>query len=278
MDTILHELTHNIHGEHDERFYALFEEIKGDWRMLSARGYKGEGFFSQGQRLGSGHAFYRPRGLLGGFERRRVRDAVERREHGVVVGLNGGRLGGESGEEEELAAGVGGRRLGGTDLVRELTTRELTAIAAEQRANDQRRCGAKYLKNDMKRERDKAARESTRTMAKDLPVIDDLGNYELDDEVTLLSVPPRPSSSSTGSSWNAGDRLGEDWHCRQCTFRNPPLFLSCQICQAERGIHGDDADLIDLTSEYQVSWDCGICTFRNENVLDGKCIVCGTAA
>jgi len=251
--------------------------------MLSARGYKGEGFFSQGHRLGSGHVFYRPRGLLGEFERRRVRDAVERRERGVVVGLNGlngGRLLGvdQSGEMDELTAGVGGRRLGGTDLVRELTARELAAIAAEQRANDQRRCGAKYLKNDMKKERDKAARESTRTMAKDLPVIHDLGNYELEDQVTLLSVPTRPSLSSTDSSWNEGYRLGEDWHCRQCTFRNPPLFLSCQMCQAERGIHGDEGDLIDLTSEYQVSWDCGTCTFRNENVLDGKCIVCGTAA
>lgn len=265
MDTMLHELCHNVHLDHDKHFYALLEELKGEWRLLTSKGYKGEGFFSQGQRLGSGHAWYKPQTALGGIERRRVKDALERRERGIVVGPNGRRL--DDGSE---TGGIdGGKRLGGTEVIADLTPRELAAIAAEQRALDQKRCGAKQLGKDMKRERDRAARESIRTKAQDLPVIDDLANYELEDTVNTLSVAPPPSHFTTGPG---------DWSCRQCTFMNPPLFLSCQICSTERGFNSDIGNFIDLTDEYPVTWDCRACTFRNQDVSDGKCIVCGTAA
>src|SRR5213083_932152 len=31
MDTMLHELVHNVHLEHDKSFYALLEEVTRDW-------------------------------------------------------------------------------------------------------------------------------------------------------------------------------------------------------------------------------------------------------
>jgi DNA-dependent metalloprotease WSS1 len=265
MDTMLHELSHNIHGDHDQQFYKLFEELKDEWRLLTSKGYRGEGFFSQGQRLGTGHAFYKPRTALGGLERRRVKDALERKERGIVVGPNGRRLG----DGPDLNNTETGKRLGGTDLIAELTPRELAAIAAEQRSMDQNRCGAKQLDKDMKRERERAARESTRTRAQDLPVIDDLGNYELDDIVNGLSIASAPSQSSAGS-------LG-DWYCNRCTVKNPPLYLSCSICSAERKLGSDEGSFIDLTAEEPFTWECEACTFMNENG-NGTCSICGKAA
>src|SRR5579859_3013951 len=101
MDTMLHELVHNVHGEHDKQFYALLEEITKEWELLSSKGYKGEGFFSQGQRLGKGHLFYKPSVAASAADRRRIRDAVERRERGVNIGP-GRRLG----APENASAGV----------------------------------------------------------------------------------------------------------------------------------------------------------------------------
>ena len=41
MDTMLHELAHNVFSEHEKPFYGLFEEIKGEWELLSSKGYQG---------------------------------------------------------------------------------------------------------------------------------------------------------------------------------------------------------------------------------------------
>ena len=346
MDTMLHELVHNVHGEHDKQFYALLEEVTKEWELLSSKGYKGEGFFSQGQRLGKGHVFYKPSIAVSAADRRRIRDASERREKGINIGP-GRRLGAPgavsvgsrpSGQPvvqtlgqtfgqtldqpvveqlgqpmgQQLGETFGGYRLGGGYEENFTDPRRLAAIAAERRANDQKRCGAKQASGDMMRETQKAEREGKRTQAKDMPTIIDLNDiqdYDLEDSIMNLSVP-------TGSS-NAAVVAGgmEDWMCSQCTFINPALYLSCQICQTERKLDQNPVNAqidltaqnlqskpptrapdnyIDLTEEFEQpwkvgdnaqlwtngrtgkSWSCHACTYKNENVPDGKCIVCGT--
>ena len=126
MDTMLHELVHNVYSEHDEPFYGLLEEVKREWELLSSKGYQGEGFFSKGQRLGSGPTLYKPSIAVTAADRRSIKDAAERRAAGVIVGPNGRRLGGDHGGGE-------GRRLGGVDI-EEISPRQLAAMAAEQRA------------------------------------------------------------------------------------------------------------------------------------------------
>ncbi|VDC01261.1 unnamed protein product [Peniophora sp. CBMAI 1063] len=94
LGTMLHELTHNVHGPHDAHFYAFLDTLRDELYELRRRGYAGEGFFSPGRRLGGS----------GGLSHdvpehvKRLR-AVEARRgmQGVLGGGGGGaRLGGGS--------------------------------------------------------------------------------------------------------------------------------------------------------------------------------------
>lgn len=267
MDTMLHELVHNVYSEHDKLFYGLLEELKREWELLSSKGYQGEGFFSRGQRLGSGNTRYKPSIAATAADIRSIKDAAERRAAGIMVGPNGRRLGDH---------GIGeGRRLGGVDI-EEISPRELAAMAAEQRARDQKRCGAKQGGADMRRETERAQREGTATQARDIgKVIDlnDLQNYDWED---IPTSPPAMNGFATPPTSTINNPFLGDWNCQQCTFRNPPLYLSCQVCQTERKLLGSTDDVVDLTEESGISWECQACTFANENNTDGKCIICGT--
>ena len=276
METMLHELVHNVFSEHDKSFYSLLDELKKEWELLSSKGYQGEGFFSQGQKLGSGHMFYKPSMAVSAADKKQIKLAAERRARGEIVSREGKKLGG-SGEE--------GRILGG-ETIEEVDPRHLAAIAAQERASDQKRCGAKHPTDEMKRETERAHREGTTIQVKDIGnVIDlnDIQNYDLDDldllEIPQIPEPPAPATTrNTGyfKAVNTKDSVFlQDWTCSRCTFMNPRLFLSCEICQSERSIQGT-GEFIDLAEEFGISWDCRACTFKNENVLDGKCFVCGT--
>lgn len=52
VDTMLHELAHNVHGPHDEKFHALWDQLRKEYESLVSKGYTGEGFMSDGRRLG----------------------------------------------------------------------------------------------------------------------------------------------------------------------------------------------------------------------------------
>lgn len=52
VDTMLHELAHNVFGPHDEKFHALWDQLRKEHESLVSKGYTGEGFMSDGKRLG----------------------------------------------------------------------------------------------------------------------------------------------------------------------------------------------------------------------------------
>lgn len=52
VDTMLHELSHNIWGDHDSNFHRLWDELRDEHDVLIRKGYTGEGFLSEGHRLG----------------------------------------------------------------------------------------------------------------------------------------------------------------------------------------------------------------------------------
>jgi len=282
MDTMLHELCHNVHMDHNDQFYELLDQVKRDWEVLSSKGYQGEGFFSPGQRLGSGHVFYKPNTDVAttAADRRRIKDVVERSGKGIIVGTEGRRVGGQDVPVQREIPVTAGRRLGegGEAITHDLDPRQLAAMAAVQRAKDlkardQKRCGAKQPGVDMRREYERAQSQSTTTLAKDIRKVvevDDMKMYDLEDIPRV-----RDSSSTTDGFRPSMNSFQSDWACEACTFLNPPLYLSCQICQAERKL-GDTLELIDIPDEFAVSWDCQVCTFKNENVKEGKCVICGT--
>ncbi|EJT73928.1 hypothetical protein GGTG_07782 [Gaeumannomyces tritici R3-111a-1] len=78
-DTMLHELSHIVHGPHDAKFHALWDQLRDEHEGLLLKGYTGEGFLSEGQRLGGGHG-----GQLPPHEARRLaRAAAEKRRLGI---------------------------------------------------------------------------------------------------------------------------------------------------------------------------------------------------
>lgn len=84
------QLTHNVHGPHDEKFYKYLSELEDEYEALKQSGYAGEGFHTEGRRLGQFVSHNLPPHLA----RARALEAAEKRRR--VTGMLGGshRLGG----------------------------------------------------------------------------------------------------------------------------------------------------------------------------------------
>ncbi|KAG9125987.1 hypothetical protein FRC07_005320 [Ceratobasidium sp. 392] len=117
---MLHELTHNVHGPHDERFYSFLNKLEDEYDALVVGGWRGTGFFAPGDKLGNrGTGLRAVGGTSGQFDtagKRKAIEAAEARRRIEAFG-SGGRLGGsrvasQSGKSrQELAAEVRQRSL-----------------------------------------------------------------------------------------------------------------------------------------------------------------------
>jgi hypothetical protein len=86
VDTMLHELSHIVHGPHDDKFHALWDQLRDEHEALVRKGYTGEGFLGQGNRVGGS-------GRIPMHEaRRKARAAAEKRR--TLTAGSGQRLGG----------------------------------------------------------------------------------------------------------------------------------------------------------------------------------------
>ena len=90
--TLFLQLTHNVHGPHDQTFYKFLSGLEEEYYELKRSGYAGEGFFSNGRRLGVGI----PQNLPAFVAQQRALEAAERRRRaGALTGTPGPvRLGG----------------------------------------------------------------------------------------------------------------------------------------------------------------------------------------
>ncbi|KAI9720408.1 MAG: hypothetical protein M1812_002914 [Candelaria pacifica] len=137
VDTMLHELSHIVHGPHDAKFHALWNQLREEHEQLIRKGYTGEGFLSEGKKLGG-------KRIPIDEARRRARAAAEKRQ--VLTKGSGQKLGGAS---------VGR----GTDM------RRVIADAATRRTTVTRGCasGTKESKGIM----DQASKNGFRTKAEE---------------------------------------------------------------------------------------------------------------
>ena len=85
------QLTHNVHGSHDDEFYKYLSGLQDEYDALQRSGYAGEGFFSEGKRLGTNISHNLPPHMA----RRKALEAAEKRRQTSLLGT-GGRLGGEN--------------------------------------------------------------------------------------------------------------------------------------------------------------------------------------
>ncbi|OTB01245.1 hypothetical protein M426DRAFT_323640 [Hypoxylon sp. CI-4A] len=239
VDTMLHELAHNVHGPHDAKFHALWNQLREEHEGLIMKGYTGEGFLSTGHRLGG-------RRLPPEEARRLARAAAEKRRT-----LNAG----------------SGQRLGGAAPRPGQDIRGVIANAIDRRNNTLRGCANdNQTQDEIRQIADTATKNGFRTQAEE-----DAANeaaiaqalWELVEEEEKVKkgdsyIPPSSSiqswsngdaSSSSSSSSSSTERSNSGtsrtlsqgsreatltWTCDICTLENLASFLCCDACGTER--------------------------------------------
>lgn len=248
IDTMLHELCHNVHGPHNDAFHALWETLRDEHLRLSLAGYSGASFLSEGRRLGGAAAVSAP-------ERGRI-----------------------------MSRAVAGRRLGGGSgpaLTAELR-RTAAAEAAERRRRALAGCGAATLNETQIQDMGETVRRNGfRTQAEE----DRANDVAIAQAVAELmgegpgprrhpTSPPTASMSNRRANQSAPaarsrlvtmleqqrwrvprDQNGDTssngvgsavWVCSVCTLHNPGGYLVCDACCSERKVSAV-IDVIDLT-------------------------------
>ncbi|KAI8365556.1 WLM domain-containing protein [Blakeslea trispora] len=200
LGTLLHEIVHIVRGPHDEMFYKKLEELWQETENLTASGYTGEGFYSQGQRLSLASSV--PRHL----SNQAAAAAAEKR-------LN----------KPSWMKPSGGKRLGSSSdsqsrLHQQLTPRELAARAAQKRLEDSVWCGGNV--------------DTT-------PLSPSSEKRKLEDVERSTSDQAHQKRSRTMIDLTAEDQSEQQqeeagWSCPTCTYLNNPIVLSCLICLQER--------------------------------------------
>ncbi|KAI0051428.1 WLM-domain-containing protein [Auriscalpium vulgare] len=228
LSTMLHELTHNVHGPHDGQFYKFLSGLEDEYAALKRSGYSGEGFFTKGYRLGAGVSHNIPPHVA----RLRAIEAAERRQNNSYLTSGGGRLG------------------GGTLSSLGLSPRELAVLAADMRAADEKRCASGSV---AQAESDKAARDSVRNNAADL------ADWYDDDEIIILNDSP-----SAGSSKPAHQRTAppapQSKLPKAITSRPPPVNPATRPITNPPAINSSSRPL----PEMRPIWTCPACTLINE--------------
>ncbi|GAA5897121.1 hypothetical protein JCM6882_001798 [Rhodosporidiobolus microsporus] len=179
IGTMLHELTHNERGPHDDTFFKILDGLQDEYDALRASGYSGEGFLGKGSRVGQGvsHDTMDPKEA-----REKALKKLEERERVRRLLGKGGKLGG-------AAPDTKGKRRG-----------DILADAAERRLRATKSCGGddahqhpsgsrkEDLPADVQADIDRAEKDSRR-------VVIDLTALDSDEEGEAVLAGPSTSGS-----------------------------------------------------------------------------------
>ncbi|GMY30988.1 dna-dependent metalloprotease wss1 [Fagus crenata] len=261
LDTMLHELCHNVHSSHNGSFYKLWDELRKECEELMSKGITGtsDGFDLPGRRLG-GVSCQPPLSSL----HKTALAAAEKRAHlGSLLPSGPKRLGGDR------------------SIMAALSPIQAAAMAAERRFQDDIWCGSQSCE---------AAEdeESSSDILQDLVFMGQSAEGSgLDGGSSARAVDPvsrkrrresdqnsfgQSSKDHASTSWSMLDRDNRSlnseepamWKCGKCTLLNPLLAPICELCESQRP---KDAVTKDKT------WSCKFCTVVN-NVKLEKCSVC----
>ncbi|WEW58798.1 hypothetical protein PRK78_004266 [Emydomyces testavorans] len=233
VDTMLHELCHIVHGPHHQQFHALWNQLRFEYEQLRNKGYTGEGFLSEGHRLGGKRV---PINEV----RRRIRAAAEKRR--VLSAGSGQRLGGTpvlrgadmrkviadaAERRKKVTEGCASGTKQGQKLADEVSQKGFKTKAEEDDANERAIMEA-YIELIQKEEREKYGSSYVPPSAANPAGTRSSGPDPIPD-----SGEPKPTSdleSVTGDDETHGDV----WSCPICTLVNPSMFLCCDACGSER--------------------------------------------
>ncbi|KAF4457940.1 hypothetical protein F53441_195 [Fusarium austroafricanum] len=227
VDTMLHELAHIAHGPHNAKFHALWDQLRDEHQSLLLKGYTGEGFLSEGRRLGGSR----------------------------IPSLEAPRVAREATEKRRARPGTGsGKRLGGSAPRPGEDIRSLIADAAERRSRILKGCGTDNLNETQIRNiSETATKNGFRTQAEedeanDAAIAQALWELVQEDKSIKYGssyIPPtadNPTGNGGGSLIPNGEPSSTSnrsieppgWTCSTCTLHNPANYLCCDACGMER--------------------------------------------
>ena len=177
-------LCHNVIGPHNEAFHKLWNELRDEYTDLKIKGYTGEGFLSEGHRLGGA-------GIPQSELRRQRRLAAEKRN--------------------TLQKGSSGQRLGGRPIPRSTDIRSVISDAVSTRRQTiTQGCGSGNRDRD-ERIANEATRNGFRTQAEEdqanqLAINEALWELAQQDE-TNQELPDPMQWKSEGLHWDSMNGL-----------------------------------------------------------------------
>ena len=185
LDTMLHELVHNVQGEHNDRFHEIWNELRDEWYTLQIKGYTGEGFLGKGNMVGG------QRVPVEEARRRARATALERQKQNTLQKDPGHRLGGSV-----PPRGIRGRHM-----------RDIIAGAVQRRNQNEQPTGGCGTGNRIaERASEDALKNGFRTKAE----MDDANDaaisqalielMEQEEERILQGLPAHPSSPTASTS------------------------------------------------------------------------------
>lgn len=213
LGTMLHELTHIVHGPHNAKFYALLDELENecDKLMDSKVGGSGAGFDLPGVKL-SGEA-HNPTALE---SRLKAIAAAEKRQ-----------------QMQELLGAAGGRRLGGAPPIKGRKPSEMAAEAALRRQRDEQWCHS-HLGNSHKE--GVATADDARHHIEDVSNAASSGKRAMPDmsfmeaDATRLRPQRRKMRATRRAAPEDASQVLCQWQCRACTLINTGDSDSCVAC------------------------------------------------
>jgi hypothetical protein len=200
-DTLLHELSHIIFGPHNADFNNLWNELRDEHQSLLMKGYSGEGFLSQGKKLGG-------KRLPLDEMRRQARVADEKRK-------------------STTNANTGGHRLGGSSAVRGIDMRKVIADAASRRSSITEGCASNSAEAGRlvhQQEQDGFRTRAEQDDANDMAIARALQDLMYEEEMQRLGAP----TGQGGLAWDRENGLSFD--------SNPPSRTASPAPNASSGL------------------------------------------
>ncbi|KXL51528.1 hypothetical protein M433DRAFT_140551 [Acidomyces richmondensis BFW] len=248
VDTMLHELSHNIWGDHDSNFHRLWDELRDEHDVLIRKGYTGEGFLSEGHRLG-GDGY----GMPPVHEMRRLaRASAEKRQAQKKLSKSSGqRLGGTplhlyGGDVRKVIAdqvlrrntidkGCASGRGDAIKLADQSADHVFKTKADEDDANS--RAIAQALYELMEEEEERKLQGTFSAAPTDVNEPGGTTKASKSKKTSPSETTSLPASNpfAESSLMDLSEPFNPDeWTCEVCTCINPMQFLACDACGSER--------------------------------------------